>query len=86
MKQDSISMAVDVDKLRALKLYMGKKGIDLENELQDQLQRLYEKHVPAPVREYIKEGNEDTPLSAVLSKKAKDKNNTASLDSLQRTE
>jgi len=32
---------------------MGKKDAALDKELEDVMQKLYEKHVPAPVREYI---------------------------------
>jgi hypothetical protein len=32
---------------------MGKKDADLQTELDDVMQKLYEKHVPAPVHEYI---------------------------------
>lgn len=43
----------DEEKLKAIKQYMGKKDAALNKELEDVLQKLYEKHVPAPVREYI---------------------------------
>lgn len=55
MKQDTVSVAVDAGKLRAIKRYMVKKDADLEQELSAQLQRLYEKYVPGNVREYIDE-------------------------------
>jgi len=38
---------------------MEKKEVDLEDELVDQLQKLYEKYVPANVREYIDEKQEE---------------------------
>jgi len=59
MKQDTVSVSVDAEKLRAVKRYMGKKEADLELELVAQLQRLYEKYVPANVREYIDENLEE---------------------------
>jgi hypothetical protein len=74
MKKESITIQMDGEKLRAVKRYMEKKDADLTKELCDQLQRLYEKFVPASVREYIDEGNEDAPTPA---KKQKEKEKTA---------
>ena len=59
MKQDIVSVSADAEKLQAVKRYMGKKEADLELELAVQLQRLYEKYVPANVREYIDENLEE---------------------------
>ena len=59
MKKDVIRLSVDAEKLRAVKRYMEKKEVDLEDELADQLQKLYEKHVPINVREYIDEKQEE---------------------------
>lgn len=55
MKQNSVSISFDADKLNATKRYMKKKNTDLEEELTAQLMHLYEKHVPSSVREYIDE-------------------------------
>ncbi|WP_312614568.1 DUF6103 family protein [Oscillibacter sp.] len=71
MKKENITISMEADKLRATKRYMEKKDADVEQELGDALQKLYEKYVPAPVREYIDEGGEDTPAPA---KKQKEKN------------
>ncbi|WP_312102469.1 DUF6103 family protein [Pygmaiobacter massiliensis] len=70
MKKENITISMGADKLRATKRYMEKKDADVELELGDALQKLYEKYVPAPVREYIDEGGEDTPAPA---KKQKEK-------------
>ena len=53
MKQATLQIKFDEEKLNAIKQYMGKKDADLQRELDDVMQKLYEKHVPAPVREYI---------------------------------
>ncbi|WP_033117676.1 MULTISPECIES: DUF6103 family protein [Eubacteriales] len=74
MKKESITIQMDGEKLRAVKRYMEKKDADLELELCDQLQRLYEKFVPASVREYIDEGSEDALTPA---KKQKEKEKSA---------
>lgn len=55
MKKTELSISFDKEKLSALKRYMGKKELNLEDELADTVVKLYEKYVPAPVREYIEE-------------------------------
>lgn len=72
MKKEAITVSMDAEKLRATRRYMGKKTADLEQELCDQLQRLYEKYVPASVRDYIDEGDTD----AAPPKKQKEKSRT----------
>ena len=62
IKQVNLTITFDEEKLSALKRYMGKKELDLEHEMTDALVKLYEKYVPAPVREYIDEN--DAPASA----------------------
>ncbi|PYG84273.1 hypothetical protein LY28_03693 [Ruminiclostridium sufflavum DSM 19573] len=59
MKKDTITISLDAEKLRAIKKYMEKKEADLQNDMAEQLQRLYEKYVPANVREYIDERDEE---------------------------
>lgn len=60
MKKETISVQMESQKLQATKRYMEKKDADIERELVDALQKLYEKYVPAPVREYIDETTEDS--------------------------
>ena len=55
MKEVTLNITFDEAKLSALKRYMGKKELDLDREMTDALVKLYEKYVPAPVREYIDE-------------------------------
>ena len=57
MKQVNLTITFDEEKLSALKRYMGKKELDLAREMTDALVKLYEKYVPAPVREYIDESD-----------------------------
>ncbi|WP_283608444.1 DUF6103 family protein [Faecalispora anaeroviscerum] len=68
MKKATIQISFDAEKLGAIKQYMGKKDTELQAELGDVMQKLYEKHVPAPVREYIEnrelEGTEKPKGSA----------------------
>ena len=74
MKKENIFISMEAEKLRATKKYMEKKEVSLEQELTDALLKLYEKYVPAPVREYIDEAAEDT---ASTQRKAKEKNRHA---------
>ena len=55
MKIEAISISMDAAKLRATKKYMKKKELSIEQELADAFRKLYEKHVPATVRDYIDE-------------------------------
>ena len=55
MKQDTFSINMDAEKLRATKKYMEKKELFIEQKLADALKKLYEKHVPATVGDYIDE-------------------------------
>lgn len=50
MKKDIVRISVDAEKLRAVKQYMEKKESKLEDELTEQVQKLYEKYVPANER------------------------------------
>lgn len=59
MKKDTITISLEAEKLRAIKKYMEKKDASLQEEMADQLQKLYEKYVPANVREYIDEREEE---------------------------
>ena len=61
MKQINISVSFDDEKLRALNKYLKKKGLTAEDELSAALLHLYEKHVPAAVREYIDEDDAVVP-------------------------
>ena len=59
MKKDTIVISLEAEKLRAIKKYMEKKEANLQAEMADQLQKLYEKYVPANVREYIDEREDE---------------------------
>ena len=76
MSKSTIQMAFDAEKLAAIKQYMGKKEADLNAELDDFMQKLYEKYVPAPVREYIEsrsDSEEAKPPKQPRPRPAKDK-------------
>lgn len=71
MKKDTIKISFNAEKLRSINIYMEKKELDLEDELVEQLQKLYEKYVPANVREYIDEKQEEAIQRRKPKKSAK---------------
>ena len=62
MKQATIQITFEEEKLRALRRYIAKRDSTLEAELQKAAQRLYEKVVPAAVLEYISDCTQDDPV------------------------
>ena len=53
MKQTAVQITFEIEKLNALKFFMKKKEANLTSELDNLMQKLYEKYVPQPAREYI---------------------------------
>ena len=53
MKKTTITLSYDEEKLSALKLYLGQKETQIEDELVKALDTLYTKSVPAGVREFL---------------------------------
>lgn len=53
MKKTTVKLSFDDEKLAAIRMYMAKKDADLDDELLSQLEKLYEKFVPANVRDFI---------------------------------
>ena len=62
MKQATIQITFEEERLRALRRYIAKRDSTLETELQKAAQRLYEKVVPAAVQEYISDCEKDEPV------------------------
>ncbi len=75
MKKETITLSMEAQKLSATRRYMEKKDASMEQELADACQKLYEKYVPAPVREYIDESVDAAP--APQAKQQKEKSRTA---------
>ena len=61
MKQGTVTIKFDEEKLNAVKQYMDKKDADMDGELSDVMNKLYEKYVPQAVREYIESRGEVPP-------------------------
>ena len=53
MLKITVSIQVDAEKLRAIQFYVGRKNSTVEAELEDCVNKIYEKYVPAQTREYI---------------------------------
>ena len=53
MKKANITVALDEEKLGALEFSLKKEGSSVQARLEQTLGQLYERAVPAPVREYL---------------------------------
>lgn len=53
MRKVTVSVQVDAEKLRAIQFYAGRKQSSMEAELEDCVNKIYERYVPAQTREYI---------------------------------
>lgn len=60
IKKENITISFESEKLKALKKYMDKKNIDLQEEVSLGIKKLYDKYVPLAVREYIDESEFET--------------------------
>ncbi|WP_455437624.1 DUF6103 family protein [Hungatella hathewayi] len=54
-KNTTLTLSFNTEKLDALNFHMSKKEADLQSELNDTIQKLYEKYVPQATREYIED-------------------------------
>ena len=50
MKNETLVVSMDPERLRALRFYGSQKGVDIGQELNTFANRLYEKYVPAATR------------------------------------
>lgn len=70
MKQTTVQVKFDSGRYAALPRYAEKKGVSIEKELTDTLERLYKRLVPADVREYIEETDSESKEKNGTKKKA----------------
>jgi hypothetical protein len=56
-----LKVSFPTEKLDALRFFIGKKDQTIEQELQDYLDKTYEKMVPAQVREFVESRMEPAP-------------------------
>ena len=61
MSMTELNVSFPTEKLEALRFFIGKKDQTIEQELQDYLDKAYEKMVPAQVREYVESRMEQAP-------------------------
>jgi hypothetical protein len=62
MSNTELKILFPTEKLDALRFFMGKKELTVEQELTDTLDKTYEKVVPAHVREYVESRIEQAPV------------------------
>jgi len=72
MKKVKVTIEVEQEKLEALETFTTDKNLNIEKELVDTFQKLYEKNVPAPVRTFIERESDSNKTSPSKPKK-KDK-------------
>lgn len=53
MKKVSVTVQYDEEKLETIKICLGKKGIDIGDEIVKFIDSLYNKNVPSQVREFL---------------------------------
>lgn len=53
MRDTTLTIVFNAERLDALTYHMGKKEADLQAEMNDYIQKLYEKYVPQNTREYL---------------------------------
>lgn len=70
MKKTNLTVSYEEEKLKALRWYLEQKGTTLEDELIKAVDTLFQKNVPANVRNYICK-DEDAPMEAPKPKKSK---------------
>ncbi len=82
MKKTTINISYDEEKLNALKLYLGQKGIRSEDEIVKALDTLYAKNVPAGVREFIdmKSGTMYNPMEKPVRSRKSSPSSAAGTD------
>ena len=77
MKKTNITISFEQEKLKALQFYAAKKDANLQTELDDTLQKLYEKYVPVQTREYIESmSDEEKPASRQRTSRPAHTNNS----------
>ena len=57
MKEITVQIKTEFEKVNAIRIYLTGKDMDLERELTDYVDALYKKYVPAQVREYIEKSD-----------------------------
>ncbi|MDL2234111.1 DUF6103 family protein [Ruminococcaceae bacterium OttesenSCG-928-L11] len=61
MKKATVQISFPAEKMGAIQHYMAEKGGDLNGEMEDALQRIYDRIVPKEVRAYLEVKAQATP-------------------------
>ena len=69
MKTVNVSIEFDEHKVKALKIYLEKKDTTVEEQMKKALESLYEKNVPAGVRDFLSMSCEDAVIHPKKTKK-----------------
>lgn len=83
MKTVNVSVEFDEYKIKALKIYLEKKDTTVEEQMKKALEYLYEKNVPAGVRDFLSMSYEDiakTPKKPKKTPKAETEVTTVNKD------
>ena len=78
MKHANVTITYDEAKVTALKRYLIHKDMTLEEELQKTVEKLYHRHVPSAVQDYIEECQET--LTSPRRTKASDQGSVSEVD------
>lgn len=71
MKKATVQISYPAEKLNAIQHYMEEKGVDLKAEMEDALQKSYEKYVPKEVRAYLEIQSKKEPVKPSRSPQPK---------------
>ena len=55
----TLQVTFQKEKLEALRFYMQEKNLVVEDELQNHMNKIYEKHVPVPTRRYLERNSSE---------------------------
>ena len=61
LKSEKIIVSFDAEKLKAVRFFLPKDSPSLEEQLTEQIEKIYQKVVPQPVRLYIEEVMKNNP-------------------------
>jgi hypothetical protein len=62
MKTITVKLSIDPQKYEAARQFMDEKGLNIEQELSQSVNKFYDKYVPAQVRKYIEKTTPISPL------------------------
>lgn len=61
LKSEKIIVSFDAEKLKAIRFFLPKDSPSLEEQLTEQIDKIYQKAVPQPARLYIEEVMKNNP-------------------------